>query len=368
MPIPTRPARATDLDSLVAIEEAAFDLDRISRRSFRGFLERSTAALEVVELEGEVAGYFLVLSRRRSGLARLYSIAVHPRFGQAGLGRILLQAAENSAFHNGRIALRLEVREDNERAIALYRKCGYREWGRYADYYADHTDALRFEKILRGETELESTVRYFPQSEDFTCGPACLIMALAHFHRNYQADAVEEIRIWREATTIFMLSGPGGCGPFGLALAAHKRGLQVRLIVSHTGPLFLDSVRSPAKRRVMELAQTDLRQSVEALEIPVEHRPFGLEDLRSCIADGGLAMVLISAFQMLGAKVPHWVLVIADTGSHLVIHDPYVEHEQDETTADSSFLPISYDLFLGMAQFGKQGLRACVLVHKETQS
>ena len=33
-------------------------------------------------------------------------------------------------------------------------------------------------------------------------------------------DRTLELRVWREATTIFMTSGHGGCGPDGLALAA----------------------------------------------------------------------------------------------------------------------------------------------------
>jgi len=90
-----------------------------------------------------------------------------------------------------------------------------------------------------------------------------------------------------------------------------------------------------------------------------------LNDLRETLARGGLALVLISAFQMLGVKVPHWVLVIGDTGTHFVIHDPFVDYEVSETPADCSSLPISHSLFLGMAQFGKQGLRACLLVHEE---
>jgi len=365
MPTPTRPARASDLDRLVAIEELAFQTDRISRRSFRAFMERKTAMLHVIEQEGEVAGYFLVLFRRNSALSRLYSIAVHPGCSGHGLGTQLLQAAEQAAFEGGRFVLRLEVREDNPGAIALYRKHGYREWGRYLDYYEDHTDALRFEKVLRGDAEVESNVPYFPQSQEFTCGPACLMMALAHFQPNYRWDAVEEIRIWRESTTIFMLSGPGGCGPLGLALAAQRRGLHVKVLLSHEGPLFLDSARSPAKREVMELAQTDFRQRIETSDIPVEYRSLDLNDLRETLARGGLALVLISAFQMLGVKVPHWVLVIGDTGTHFVIHDPFVDYEVSETPADCSSLPISHSLFLGMAQFGKQGLRACLLVHEE---
>lgn len=363
-----RPATEADLDSLVEIEELAFDSDRTSRRSFRAFATRPTALLSVCEVEGRIAGYYLVLFRKNSALARLYSIALHPQFLGQGLGAYLLDAAERAAFDRGSIALRLEVREDNAGAIALYRKHGYREWGRHDDYYEDHADALRFEKMLRGETDLHSTVPYYRQTEEFTCGAACLMMAQAYFTGKPPLGEVEEFRIWREATTIYMQAGTGGCGPYGLAVAAAARGLHPALLVSQSGALFLDTVRSPEKRRVMELAQQDLREQAECSGTPIEYRPFELGDLQATLAQGGLAIVLISAFQMLGVKVPHWVLVIGDTGSHLVLHDPYADPERGENRVDASHLPLSYDTFLKMARYGKSGLRACVLLQPTPRS
>jgi len=44
--------------------------------------------------------------------------------------------------------LRLEVRPDNEAAINLYRRLGYRQIGTYPRFYADKSDALRYEKLL----------------------------------------------------------------------------------------------------------------------------------------------------------------------------------------------------------------------------
>ncbi|MDN3719684.1 hypothetical protein QW131_12140 [Roseibium salinum] len=57
-----------------------------------------------------------------------------------------MTAAETAAFEADRIVLRLEVRADNEAAIGLYRKSGYRDLGRIDDYYDDGCAALRMEK------------------------------------------------------------------------------------------------------------------------------------------------------------------------------------------------------------------------------
>ena len=63
MPAEIRKARASDVDDLAAIEKAVFSSDRISRRSFRLFIERETAETLVAEIDGRVGGYAIVLFR-----------------------------------------------------------------------------------------------------------------------------------------------------------------------------------------------------------------------------------------------------------------------------------------------------------------
>jgi ribosomal-protein-alanine acetyltransferase len=143
-----RRGRLRDLDALIAIEDAVFTTDNLSRRGFRHLLTAPSATLIVAEESGKVAGYALVLYRPRSKLARLYSIAVEPHSGRRGVGQLLLAAAEDAAQRRGRQVMRLEVHDHNTRAIARYEKSGYRLFGRHRNYYDDGGDALRFEKPL----------------------------------------------------------------------------------------------------------------------------------------------------------------------------------------------------------------------------
>lgn len=365
MPVEIRKALASDVDDLAAIENAVFAGDRISRRSFRALIERETAEA-LVAVEGRrIAGYAIVLFRKGSGVARLYSIAAAPDFVGQGVGRLLLEAAEDAAFEHDRMMLRLEVREDNARAISIYGRAGYRYIGREPDYYEDGATALRYEKTLRGDVPAATTVPFYQQTSDFTCGPCCLMMAMAHFTPPFVPDPVMEIRLWREATTVFMMSGPGGCEPFGLAVAGHENGLSAEIYVSFYGALFLQSVRSAEKRRVMELAQVDFRRRAEQYGIPVNHRAFALDDMRAALAAGRLVLVLVSGFLMFGKKVPHWILAIGDDGDHILIHDPWVEDEREETTLDAANIPVPYDIFMNMAQFGRDGLRAAIILGKQ---
>ena len=143
-----RRGRMSDIDALMALERAVFSMDILSRRSFRHFIAAPGASLVVAEADGRLAGYVLVLYRRRSKVARLYSIAVAPHIGRRGVGAKLLAAAEDSARRRGCRTMRLEVHERNRRAVGRYEKSGYRPFGRHRAYYDDRADALRFEKSL----------------------------------------------------------------------------------------------------------------------------------------------------------------------------------------------------------------------------
>jgi ribosomal protein S18 acetylase RimI-like enzyme len=143
-----RDARPDDLPALLALE-AQFPGDRLSARQFRHHLSSPAATLRVLLDRGRLAGYFLLLTRRGTRQARLYSIAVDAGFRGRGLGARLLRDAERATVRRGRAALRLEVRAGNRAAIALYEGAGYHRIGTYPGYYEDGADAVRFEKPLR---------------------------------------------------------------------------------------------------------------------------------------------------------------------------------------------------------------------------
>jgi ribosomal-protein-alanine acetyltransferase len=143
-----RLARASDVDALLAIENAVFETDRLSRKSFRRLIGSSSSAVSVAEAGGRIAGYCVVLFREGSPTARLYSVAAAPGFSGQGIGRMLISAAEREAVKRGRHSLRLEVREDNTRAVTIYRRAGFEPIGREANYYQDGMAAIRLERDL----------------------------------------------------------------------------------------------------------------------------------------------------------------------------------------------------------------------------
>ena len=143
-----RAATPADAATLQAIETACFTQDRISPRAMARNLRSETADVLLATLGSQPASYALLLYRATSTLARLYSIATLPSARGKGVGRRLMDALEAAARKRGCDRLRLEVREKNRPAIALYEALGYQRIGRYENYYEDGAPALRFEKKL----------------------------------------------------------------------------------------------------------------------------------------------------------------------------------------------------------------------------
>ncbi|MBF0135141.1 MAG: ribosomal protein S18-alanine N-acetyltransferase [Magnetococcus sp. DMHC-1] len=130
------------------LERVCFETNRLSRRNFRHLLTRGQAIFLTAHQDTHLLGYGLLLLRRNSPSARLYSLAIHPAQRRSGLGRTLLQNLEEAAVTNNRAGIHLEVRTDNEPAIAFYQKLGYRPFAIHHNYYADHQDACRMRKRL----------------------------------------------------------------------------------------------------------------------------------------------------------------------------------------------------------------------------
>jgi ribosomal protein S18 acetylase RimI-like enzyme len=62
---------------------------------------------------------------RAQPLINIHDIAVHPDFRGKGIGQALLAAVEEHAREHGCGKVTLEVRSDNHRAMAAYRKAGF---------------------------------------------------------------------------------------------------------------------------------------------------------------------------------------------------------------------------------------------------
>ena len=364
-----RDARLADLDALVALEDSCFEIDRFNRRQFRYMITRAQGRLLVDERRGTLIGYAQVLFRRGTSLARLYSIAVDPRARGKGAGRDLLEAAERAASEADCAYLRLEVRRDNVESIRLYRNAGFRKLGEVGDYYEDGMEALRYEKALAPRLSPKLVrVPYYEQTLDFTCGSSALMMAMKALDRTVRFSRTLELRLWRESTTVFMTSGHGGCGPFGLALSAVSRGFSAEVFVNDRGVPFLDSVRNEEKKEVMRLAHEDMLAQVRKLGVPIRYGKATIDGIESKFKSGAVPIVLISLYHFYEQKVPHWVVVTGFEKRFVYVNDPFIDRKREHTRTDCINMPIAKGDFQRMSRYGRAGLQAVVFISKRSRT
>jgi len=144
-----RPAGPRDLAALLEIEASCFESDRLSERSFRRLLSGESAGTLVECTQRHVRGYALVLYRRGSRTARLYSFAVRRECRGQGIAKRLMTEMLRLAAARGCTRMRLELRRDNVAARRLYERAGFRLFAEAPRFYEDRMDALRLERPLQ---------------------------------------------------------------------------------------------------------------------------------------------------------------------------------------------------------------------------
>ncbi|HVO16929.1 MAG TPA: GNAT family N-acetyltransferase [Alphaproteobacteria bacterium] len=104
------------------------------------------AFIALAEAGAPPVGFALI--RVVAGEAELLSLGVLPGARRQGLGRALIRTAVARAAEGGARTLHLEVAEDNQPALALYRGLGFVPTGRRPGYYAAPAGARRDALLL----------------------------------------------------------------------------------------------------------------------------------------------------------------------------------------------------------------------------
>lgn len=146
-----RKFRADDFSALYAVEERCFEpWVRYGAAYMRDLLKREQAAAWIAEEDGTLAGFAIVeWSRSSVGMgAYLQTIEVAPEFRGRGIGSRLLRLAEESSAEATAKTMLLHVDAENDAAIGLYEKIGYKRRGRSENYYQRGKAALLYVKEL----------------------------------------------------------------------------------------------------------------------------------------------------------------------------------------------------------------------------
>ena len=136
-----RAARARDLDSLYALDQACFEPDiAYTRGQLRDLLSRDHAVGLVAEIDGALAGF--AIGHRTGGRGHVVTLDVSGGRRRQGVGRALLRELLERLEAAGARTIRLEVDLRNRGAIRFYERLGFRETRRLRGYYGYRLDGL----------------------------------------------------------------------------------------------------------------------------------------------------------------------------------------------------------------------------------
>lgn len=140
-------ASHSDVKRLCELEKKLFSKENfpLSYGSLRYHVKNNM--LYLFEMEGSVAGYVLVLVKRRD--AKLYSIGVDKTHRGKKIANELLSFATKELSLMGFEKLLLEVRIDNEKAISLYKKSGFEIKKTIKEFYGDGCDAYLMQMDIK---------------------------------------------------------------------------------------------------------------------------------------------------------------------------------------------------------------------------
>jgi GNAT superfamily N-acetyltransferase len=112
-----------------------FDRPRIEKLLRNLISAPERGACWVAEAEGGVCGYLLAVfmfSLEHGGsMAEIDEVFVSPEMRSAGVGALLVAAAEQDLAGRGLVRLQLQIGIDNERARLFYQRCGFRRRAGY---------------------------------------------------------------------------------------------------------------------------------------------------------------------------------------------------------------------------------------------
>ncbi|WP_291363937.1 1-(5-phosphoribosyl)-5-[(5-phosphoribosylamino)methylideneamino]imidazole-4-carboxamide isomerase [Acetobacter sp. UBA5411] len=162
----------------------------VLERYFRGILLVPERLLFVARQDGIIVGSAQLVRPSRSNEAQAMNASVTqfhiaPYARGTGLGRILLEEIINGARAMGYQFLNLDVRESQNRAIALFLSLGFEKWGTNPYYALDDGQMLRghyFVKRLQENSRLlqngASSETDHGKSADMTARPLTLYPAI----------------------------------------------------------------------------------------------------------------------------------------------------------------------------------------------
>lgn len=164
-------------------------------------------------------------------------------------------------------------------------------------------------------------IPFYRQHFDFTCGPACMMMAMKYLEPGVRPGKDLEIDLWREANLITVC----GTSRYGLAFSAATRGFSAR-VTSNTGGIdfadkFVPSLDAPT---TLLLREQFSERRARCKKLPVRERQAMITDrtLREALFSNHVPLIVTSSRFCGGEDCPHWVVVTGIDDKFLYFSSP----------------------------------------------
>ena len=148
MPFVIRDFKPEDFETLWQMDQECFPPGiSYSRQELKVYMRRrgSFTLLAANTDSGRVAGFIVV---HGGATGHVITIDVAPGARRAGVGSLLLRAAEDRLRAGGSGAVGLETAVDNVSALSFYKRHGYAVISTWPRYYSNGVDALVMKKEL----------------------------------------------------------------------------------------------------------------------------------------------------------------------------------------------------------------------------
>lgn len=135
-----RPMKEEDLEKVLEIENSSFISPWTKEQFLYELNDNPYAVLMVADYQGVICGFidFWITF----DVAQLNQIAVHQALRRKGIGEVMMSDMINRVSEQEVTKITLEVRTHNDKAIALYKKHGFKEELIKKHYYDNGDDAI----------------------------------------------------------------------------------------------------------------------------------------------------------------------------------------------------------------------------------
>ncbi len=139
--------RKATIEDAVGIFEICQEVQEKSLlETIKSEIESENYSVGVVESEGKIVSFLICLYAVDD--ADVILVATKKDFQGRGFARALFEREFEKMKNFGLKRLLLEVRENNERAINLYKSLGFNQITKRKNYYDGHIDALILERDI----------------------------------------------------------------------------------------------------------------------------------------------------------------------------------------------------------------------------